>query len=88
MDHDVFISYSSRNADVAEYVLKQLKNASIKCWMAPMSLAGGERYEESIPKAINKCRVLVLIYSEDAGKSCWVGSELTYAYSSYKYINC
>ena len=86
MDHDVFISYSSRNAEVAGYILKQLKNASIKCWMAPMSLSGGERYEESIPKAINKCRVLVLIYSEDSGKSCWVGSELTYAYSSYKYI--
>lgn len=86
MEHDVFISYSSKNIAVAEYILAELTKASINCWMAPKSLSGGEHYEESIPKAIRGCRVFVLIYSEPAGKSCWVSDEVTLAHSSYKYI--
>lgn len=86
MEHDVFISYSSKNFSVAQHIFNELAKASIKCWMAPMSLSGGERYEESIPKAIKKCRVFVLIYSEPASKSCWVNAEVTLAYDSLKSI--
>ena len=86
MEHDVFISYSSKNSEVAEYILNELQKASIKCWMAPNSLHGGDEYEEIIEQAIRECRALVLVYSQHAVNSRWVNSELTIAFSEYKHI--
>ena len=86
MEHDVFISYSSRNSQVAEYIYNELQKASIKCWMAPNSLHGGDEYEEIIEQAIRECRALVLVYSEHAVTSRWVNSEVTIAFSEYKHI--
>ena len=86
MKHDVFISYSSKNSAVAELILDELSKASIKCWMAPQSLNGGDEYEEIIDEAIRACRVFVLVFSETAMSSRWVNSELTIAFNEYKHI--
>lgn len=86
MDHDVFISYSSKNTPIAELVLDELQKASIKCWMAPKSLNGGDEYEEIIDQAIKNCKVFVLVFSENAVSSRWVNSELTIAFNEYKHI--
>jgi len=86
MEHDVFISYSSKNYSIAELIYNELEKASVKCWMAPQSLNGGDEYEEIIEKSISACKVFVLVFSEPAVNSRWVNSELTIAFNEYKHI--
>lgn len=86
MQHDVFISYSSKNHVIAQLIFDKLENESVKCWMAPQSLNGGDEYEGVIDEAIRACKVFVLVFSEPAVNSRWVNSELTIAFSEYKHI--
>lgn len=86
MQHDVFISYSSKNHEIAQLIFDKLENESVKCWMAPQSLNGGDEYEGVIDEAIRACKVFVLVFSEPAVNSRWVNSELTIAFSEYKHI--
>ena len=65
MQHDVFISYSSKNHEIAQLIFNKLENESVKCWMAPQSLNGGDEYEGVIDEAIRACKVFVLVFSEE-----------------------
>lgn len=86
MEHDVFVSYSSKNFEIAQLIFDKLVAESVKCWMAPQSLSGGDEYDDIIDEAIRDCRIFVLVYSEQAVNSRWVNSELTLAFDYYKHI--
>jgi len=76
---DVFISYSSKEYDVANIVRTTLTNNGITSWMAPESIPGGSNYMEVIPRAIADCKIFVLILSESSQKSKWVPKEIEQA---------
>ena len=86
MKHDVFISYSSRNQDVANAICHVLEEADIRCWMAPRDIPVGSKYASVIKDAIVSSKVFVLIFSEFAAVSPWVESELNMAFSNRKTI--
>ena len=86
MKHDVFISYSSRNQDVANAICHVLEEADIRCWMAPRDIPVGSKYASVIKDAIVSSKVFVLIFSEFAAVSPWVESELNIAFSNRKTI--
>lgn len=84
--HDVFISYSSKEFGAAQAVRVMLEEKGISCWMAPDSIPGGSNYTKEIPVAIRRCKVFVMILSENAQKSNWVLKELDSAVSHNKVI--
>lgn len=86
MNHDVFISYSSKNKVIADAVCHVLEEQGIKCWIAPRDILPGTKYGAVIEHAIVNCRVCVFIFSEDSKLSPWCESELNIAFSDRKII--
>ncbi len=76
MGHDVFISYSSKNRSIADELCTTLESKKIKCWIAPRDLALGKKWPESIIKAINRSRAMVLILSAESNCSEQVQREV------------
>jgi serine/threonine-protein kinase len=83
---DVFLSYASADAGVAEAVCRGLERAGTLCWIAPRDVAPGAQYADAIVRAINGARVLVLVLSESAVASAHVGKEIERASSKRRPI--
>jgi TolB-like protein/Flp pilus assembly protein TadD len=77
----VFISYASRDSDIAQKACTALEGAGFGCWMAPRDVVPGMLYADGIVRAINESSILVLILSESAIASAHVGKELERASS-------
>ena len=86
MNHDVFISYSSKNQQTAIAICHVLEQHRIKCWMAPRDIPAGSDYGDLIDEAISACRLFVIVFSEPASISQWVKGELNLAFSEGKTI--
>src|SRR5262249_3027877 len=69
MPHDVFISYAHADKATADAACATLEQAGIRCWIAPRDITPGEEYGAAIVKAIDNCRVMVLIFSASANNS-------------------
>jgi len=79
MIHEVFISYSSIDKQIADAMCAKLEEAGIKCWIAPRDIIPGIIFQEAIVDAIGKARIMVLIYSSNSLSSPQVLRELTLA---------
>jgi len=66
---DVFVSYASQDAAIANAVVEALERNGITCWIAPRDVIAGEFYADAIVRAIDASRVLVLILSQHAAAS-------------------
>lgn len=86
MNHDVFISYSSKNPDAAQAICHVLEENGIKCWMAPRDIPLGSKYAAVISQAIKSSKAVVLVFSEQSAISPWVESEINIAFSNHKPI--
>lgn len=69
MRHQVFLSYSTRDAAFAGQLYDYLTGRGLACWMAPRSIAPGSEYGEAIIAGIEQAKVFVLIYSEHSNQS-------------------
>lgn len=79
MAHDVFISYSSEDKEVADAICCELEKNSIKCWYAPRDIQPGDEWASSIVSAINQAKIMVLIFTDCANSSKQVLREVGYA---------
>lgn len=61
---DVFISYSSKETEIADKVHDVFESRGITCWMAPDSIPPGTQYADVISYGIKNCRVFVIILSQ------------------------
>jgi TolB-like protein len=86
LGHDVFVSYASQDAAVANAVVENLEQHGIKCWIAPRDVTPGSQYADEIVGAINDAEVFVLVLSEHAVSSPHVGRELERAASKRRRI--
>ena len=73
---DVFISYASVEADIANKVCNRLEDAGHKCWIAPRDIVAGIPYAEAIVDAIDSCRVFLVILTPSSGASRHVLNEI------------
>ncbi len=85
MNH-VFISYSSKELDVALKVCEYLESNGFKCWIAPRNVEAGSNYATQIVNAIKKCDLLVLLASENTNNSGHVSNEVSIAFDNKKII--
>lgn len=84
--HDVFISYSTKNSDVANKVCHILEQNNLQCWIAPRNIASGKIYIDEIGDAIKSTKIVVLIYSQYSQESKYVNNEINMAFSHNKPI--
>ena len=86
MNHDVFISYSSKNKTTALAICHVLEEHRIRCWIAPRDIPPGADYGDVIDEAIVSCRLFILVFSGPATLSQWVKGELNLAFTERKII--
>jgi TolB-like protein len=84
--HDVFVSYASQDAAVANSVVANLEQHGLKCWIAPRDVKPGAQYADAIVRAINEAKAVVLVMSGSAVESSHVGKEIERASSKRKPI--
>jgi hypothetical protein len=81
MSHQVFISHSSRDAQVAQRICAELEKQKIPCWIAPRDVPAGANYAATIGQAIRTSHALLLVFSEAADASEQVMREVEAAVS-------
>ena len=86
LGHDVFLSYASQDAAVANSIVESLEAQGLKCWMAPRDVKPGAQYADAIVRAINEAKAVVLVMSGSAVASSHVGKEIERASSKRKSI--
>ena len=86
MQSPVFISYSSKDVNLANKIVEYLEGQGYPCWIAPRNITSGHDYTDMINDAILHCRAVVLIVSARAVQSQWVKKELSTAVSYDKPI--
>jgi TolB-like protein/Tfp pilus assembly protein PilF len=78
---EVFISYASQDAAVANAVVIALESNGLKCWIAPRDVTPGILYAGAIVHAIDAAKAIVLILSQNAAASPHVVREVERAAS-------
>jgi TolB-like protein/Flp pilus assembly protein TadD len=78
---DAFLSYASRDAELAAHLCGLLERSAITVWMAPRDVPAGANYADAIVRAINACRTLLVILSAHSVGSAHVGKEIERASS-------
>ena len=81
MQFDAFISYASADKTAADAACAVLEACGIRCWVAPRDISPGREYAAAIIDAIDRCRVMVLIFSSSANDSPQVRREIERAAS-------
>ena len=85
-DHDVFISYSSKNKNIADAIVADLEQHNIKCWYAPRDILSGEDWAGAINNAISTTKIFVLVFTDESNRSHQVTNEVTLAVNGGKII--
>jgi hypothetical protein len=76
MVHDVFISYSHHDQNVADAICSIMEKNGIRTWIAPRDITPGDPFAEAIIDGIKGSRVFVLIYSSNTNLSNQVIKEV------------
>ena len=66
---DIFISYASKDKNVANAICAKLEQLQLKCWIAPRDIKPGEEYAGGIVRGIDVCRCMVVVFSGSANAS-------------------
>jgi ketosteroid isomerase-like protein len=66
MAHDVFISHSTKDKQVADAACARLEAEGVRCWIAPRDIMPGADWGEAIIDAIGASRVMIIIISANA----------------------
>lgn len=77
----VFISHSSKNKSIADAICSRLENHGVRCWIAPRDVNPGADYSNQIADALERSKVMILVFSSDANHSRHVKSEIDRAFN-------
>lgn len=69
MAHEVFMSYSHLDSQIAEALCHKLEDNQIKCWIAPRNIKAGQKWADSIAQAIPESKVLIVVLSSNSNTS-------------------
>lgn len=83
---EVFISYSTKNKEQAEFFCSQLEGKGIYCWLAPRDIPSGGKWASAITDGIAQAQVMALLISEASVASEEVEKELDLANGQRKII--
>ena len=86
MAHEVFISHSSEDKATADVLCDALEEAGMSCWIAPRDVRPGKFFPGEIKRAIEHCRVMVLVFSAHSNNSVHVLREIDFATRAHAHI--
>jgi len=75
----IFISYSSKDQDIAETICRALEARGLACWIACRDVHAGENFQEAIVRALRAARVMLLVFTSNANNSDEIKKELVLA---------
>ena len=73
--YDVFISYAREDSDSVQSLARALSDSGIKVWLDKWSLIPGERWEESLKKALDESSSAVVFLGR-SGLGRWQEAEM------------
>ncbi|MEM7406289.1 MAG: TIR domain-containing protein [Pseudomonadota bacterium] len=65
----VFVSYSSKDRNVANAVVAGLEGRGVRCWVAPRDIDPGAEWAEAIMDGIKRATAMVVVFSGSANES-------------------
>lgn len=74
--YDAFVSYSAKDAQVADAIVGAMESKSVRCWIAPRDIDAGAPWGAAIIDAIEDSRVMVLVFSAHSNASDQVMREV------------
>lgn len=86
IDQQVFISYSSKDVDIANGIVNKLQMAGIRSWIAPRDIPIGSDYTAAIPEGIERCPFYLVLLSHNSIASLFVKKEMVHAVNQNRYI--
>jgi TIR domain len=86
MNHDVFISHAHKDKSIADAISAKLESAGLKCWITPRDVSSHEDWTEGTRKAIDACRLVVVILSENADAASHIEREIAHAFYARRTI--
>lgn len=81
-----FLSYSSKDTEIAEKILGIIESAGNKCFYAPRDIAGGDNYAGTIMRELEPCTRVILVLSQNSNDSQQVVREINVAVNQNKKI--
>ena len=79
-NQDVFISHSSVDSKLAYAMCDYLEKKGIRCWIAPRDIPGGVKYGKSIIMGVKTCKIMVVLFNNNANDSEGVETEVERAF--------
>ena len=79
-----FISYSSKDHDIAARICAHLEARGVTCWIAPRDITPGATYADAIVDAISGAAAFVLLLSDNSNLSRHVHAEVEKAFGLLK----
>lgn len=84
--HDVFGSYSRKDADLVQTVVNELQSMGYKVWIDKDGIESGDPFKAVIVKAIKNSAVFLFFSSKNANESPWTVKEVNAAVALRKNI--
>lgn len=83
----VFISYSTKDVDEAEILVKVLEGHGIQCWYSARDIPpGAPNWAADIIEAIDSCEAFIFVYSSNSNASEHAAKEISRAYDQKKRV--
>ena len=79
MSAPIFISYSSKDRDIAETICQALEVRGQNCWIACRDVGAGENFQEAIVRQLRSAKVMLLVFTSNANNSDEIKKELVLA---------
>ena len=74
--YSCFISYSSKDNELAERLHMHLQSKGVRCWFAPEHMKIGDKIRSRVDESIRLYDKLMIVLSQDSLQSEWVESEV------------
>jgi TIR domain-containing protein/3-keto-disaccharide hydrolase len=82
MPHEVVISNSIDGKSTANAICNELESVGIRCWILPRDLNIGVPLDQSISNAVGACRIMIVVFTEYAGRSDRIERQLECAFNT------
>ncbi|MGB6543440.1 MAG: toll/interleukin-1 receptor domain-containing protein, partial [Xanthobacteraceae bacterium] len=79
MSAPIFISYSSKDRDMAETICRALEARGHQCWISCRDVPPGQNFQEAIVQALRSAQVMLLVFTANANNSDEIKKELVLA---------
>jgi TPR repeat protein len=82
----LFVSHVTEDRAAALKIVDELERRGIPCWIAPRNIEPGKPFDDEIAAALDRCRAMLLVFSDQCNESEYIRREVTVAGESHKVI--